>query len=93
MLPLVFQPITTRGVGVVGFCTAFMIVFTGCTKHGSGELALFVWDLVSNTNTEVTSPNITDITFDGSFERNHSLHSGAEQAGPAGAAGVPVALL
>ena len=62
------------------------------TRKGGSEMAGLFGSLLQ-IPTEVMSPNIADTTFNGSSERNHSLPSGADQAGPAGAAGVPVALL
>ena len=69
----VYQPLQTKlnsiptnhrqGVAVVGFCAAFMIVFTGCMKHGREGRAGCLFGISLQTPTEVTSPNIADTTF------------------------------
>ena len=68
-----YQPLKTKiksittdnrqGVGVVGFYSAFMIVFTGCMKHGKGGSSrLGLFGILLQIPTEVTSPDIADTT-------------------------------
>ena len=51
-------------MGVVGLCAAFMIVLTGCTKHGKGGASgLRLFGISLQKPTEVTSRNLADPTF------------------------------
>ena len=59
----VCENVCFKGVCVVGFCAAFMIVFTGCKKHGREGRAGSVCGISLQTPTEETSPDVADTTF------------------------------